>query len=143
VCFCYIISNLPGKHSSLACMQRSEEWKTERVDKLKREVYRMFDAMSAANILMLVDALERLGIDRHFQKEMDMALCRVHNEDLQFDNKNTLHIVALRFRLLRQHGFFVSTGSSVIKLRDLTKMNFSDPCIFPTCLFRLLTSIFH
>jgi hypothetical protein len=92
---------------------------------------------------MLVDALERLGIDRHFQKEMDMALCRVHNEDLQFDNKNTLHIVALRFRLLRQHGFFVSTGSSVIKLRDLTKMNFSDPCIFPTCLFRLLTSIFH
>jgi hypothetical protein len=99
-----------------ACMQRSEEWKTERMDQLKTEMYCMFDtssnAMSTANTLMLVDALERLGIDRHFQKEIDTALLRVHNEDLQFDNTSTeLHIVALRFRLLRQHGFFVSTGS--------------------------------
>jgi hypothetical protein len=81
--------------------QRSEEWMRERRDKLNGEVGRMFEAakaMSMADTVKLVDTLERLGI------------CRVHDEELDFGNSNDLHVVALRFRLLRQHGFWVSAG---------------------------------
>ncbi|KAL6616441.1 hypothetical protein ACP70R_038711 [Stipagrostis hirtigluma subsp. patula] len=91
--------------------QRSEEWMRERADQLKRKARGMFEAgkaMSVADVVMLVDALERLGIDSHFRKEIDTALCRVHSEELEPDNSDDLHIVALRFCLLRQHGFRVS-----------------------------------
>jgi hypothetical protein len=93
--------------------QRSEEWMRERRDQLNGEVGRMFEAakaMSMADTVKLVDTLERLGIDNHFVKEIDEALCRVHDEELDFGNSNDLHVVALRFRLLRQHGFWVSAG---------------------------------
>nr|CAB3490554.1 unnamed protein product [Digitaria exilis] len=84
----------------------------ERRDQLKGEVRRMFEdgkAMSMADTVKLVDTLERLGIDDHFVKEIDTALNRVYNEELDFGNSNDLHVVALRFRLLRQHGFWVPT----------------------------------
>lgn len=85
----------------------------ERADVLKREVQRMFEAvngMSVARLLMLVDSLQRLGIDNYFQEEIDTTLSRVHTGDLELRSPNELHIVALRFRLLRQHGHFVPTG---------------------------------
>jgi len=85
----------------------------ERREQLKGEVCRMFEAakaMSMADTVKLVDTLERLGIDNHFVKEIDEALYRVHYEELDFGNSNDLHVVALRFRLLRQHGFWVSAG---------------------------------
>ncbi|OQU83527.1 hypothetical protein SORBI_3005G130450, partial [Sorghum bicolor] len=94
---------------------RSEEWMRQRADKLKKEVLLMFDdhssAMSAANTLTLVDALERLGIDHLFQQQIDAAMCRVHSKETEFTAGSSmeLHMSALRFRLLRQHGFFVPT----------------------------------
>ncbi|KAL6649982.1 hypothetical protein ACP70R_014206 [Stipagrostis hirtigluma subsp. patula] len=91
--------------------QRSEEWMRERADQLKAEVRRTFesgDAMSTAGTVTLVDALERLGIDIHFHEEIDAALSRVHSQELELGRSEELHIVALRFRLLRQHGFWVS-----------------------------------
>ncbi|CAO2150120.1 unnamed protein product [Urochloa humidicola] len=48
-------------------------------------------------------------IDNHFAKEIDEALYRLHDEELDFGNSNDLHVVALQFRVLRQHGFWVST----------------------------------
>jgi len=93
-------------------LQRSEEWMRERRDQLKGEVRQMFGdgrVMSVGDTVRLVDTLERLGIDNHFVKEIDTALYRVHNEELDFGNDtNDLHVVAVRFRLLRQHGFWVS-----------------------------------
>ncbi|CAN6382046.1 unnamed protein product [Urochloa humidicola] len=92
--------------------QRSEEWMRERRDQLKGEVRQMFETkkdMSMADIMKLVDTLERLGIDNHFVKEIDEALYRVHGEVEDTCNSNDLHVVALRFRLLRQHGFWIST----------------------------------
>ncbi|RLM69442.1 hypothetical protein C2845_PM17G10310 [Panicum miliaceum] len=84
----------------------------ERADHLKKEVHHMFDAhngLSVTNALILVDVLERLGIDNHFQEEIYVVLRRVHSdEEQEFGNSKELHIVGLRFRLLRQHGFFVS-----------------------------------
>lgn len=85
----------------------------ERADELKREVHRMFEAvngMSVAALLMLVDALQRLGINNHFQGEINTTLNRVYIGELELRSPKELQIVALRFRLLRQHGFFVPTG---------------------------------
>lgn len=95
------------------CMQMSEEWMTERENQLKKEVSRMFEAGNATSLndtLVLVDVLERLGIDHYFQEEIDRALCQVHSTELKFGGPKELHIDALRFRLLRQHGFFVPAG---------------------------------
>ncbi|KAG4124068.1 hypothetical protein ERO13_D10G017700v2 [Gossypium hirsutum] len=62
--------------------------------------------------LTMIDAIQRLGIDHHFQHEIEQVLQRqfmlsangngFHNYDL--------HEVALRFRLLRQEGYFVPAG---------------------------------
>ncbi|TVU46958.1 hypothetical protein EJB05_06532, partial [Eragrostis curvula] len=93
--------------------QRSEEWMRERADQLKSVVLQRFDAgkaMNMANTVKLVDALERLNLDNHFQPEIDTALRRVYSdEDLDVGGSKELYITALRFRLLRQHGFWVST----------------------------------
>ncbi|CAO1940335.1 unnamed protein product [Urochloa humidicola] len=93
-------------------LQRSEEWMRERRDQLKGEVSRMLKAgkaMSMADMLKLVDILERLGIDNYFFQEIDEVLYRVHEEVEVIGNSNDLHVVALMFRLLRQHGFWIST----------------------------------
>ncbi|MBA0811887.1 hypothetical protein Gohar_025901, partial [Gossypium harknessii] len=60
----------------------------------------------------MIDAIQRLGIDHHFHHEIEQVLQRqfmlsangngFHNYDL--------HEVALRFRLLRQEGYFVPAG---------------------------------
>ncbi|MBA0569524.1 hypothetical protein Golob_003245 [Gossypium lobatum] len=65
--------------------------------------------------LTMIDAIQRLGIDHHFQHEIEQVLQRqfmlsangngFHNYDL--------HEVALRFRLLRQEGYFVPAGPLV------------------------------
>ncbi|XP_021320375.1 alpha-humulene synthase isoform X1 [Sorghum bicolor] len=93
--------------------QRSEEWMRERADELKGQVRRMFVTggkdMSIADMLSLVDTLKRLGIDNHFHEEIDLALSHIHTEDQDnFHGSNDLHVVALRFGLLRQHGLWVS-----------------------------------
>ncbi|CAO2149826.1 unnamed protein product [Urochloa humidicola] len=74
---------------------------------------------SIADTLSLVDEIEHLGIDSHFRKEIDAALSRVHSEEMDFDSSNDMHMVALRFCLLRQHGFWVSTDV-FDKYRDST-----------------------
>ncbi|OEL37951.1 Alpha-humulene synthase [Dichanthelium oligosanthes] len=67
------------------------------------------EAMTLADTVSLVDTLERLGIDNHFHEEIDASLSRIHSEEQGFDSSNDLHIVALRFCQLRQHGFWTST----------------------------------
>lgn len=86
----------------------------ERADKLKGDVRQMFEAgkttMSMANVVTLVDALQHLGINLHFREEIESALRRISSDDAEFASCKDLHIVALGFQLLRQHGFWVSPG---------------------------------
>ncbi|CAL5053932.1 unnamed protein product [Urochloa decumbens] len=107
--------------------QRSEEWMRGRADKLKEEVRQMLEAagkaMSMADAVNLVDTLEHLGIDNHFRAEIDTALRRIRGGELEFGSSIDLHIVSLRFCLLRQHGFCASTDV-FDKFRDDTG-NFS------------------
>ncbi|CAI0398391.1 unnamed protein product [Linum tenue] len=52
------------------------------------------------------DVVERLGLDYHFEEEIDHVMRQVRQNNNIDDDLNT---VALRFRLLRQHGYNVSS----------------------------------
>ncbi|XP_015629743.1 eudesmanediol synthase [Oryza sativa Japonica Group] len=95
--------------------QRSEEWMRERVDRLKMQVgCKILKTINVPYTVMLVDVLERLHIDNHFRDEIATALQHVFHHDEQqkaaagFDDGDQLYLESLRFRLLRQHGFWVS-----------------------------------
>lgn len=59
----------------------------------------------------MIDTVQRLGIDYYFQDEIEQILQR---QSIVFSNHgdrhNDLQEVALRFRLLRQQGYYVSAG---------------------------------
>ncbi|KAL0294529.1 UNVERIFIED_CONTAM: Germacrene-D synthase [Sesamum radiatum] len=56
-----------------------------------------------------IDAIQRLGIGYHFEEEINKSLQYIHDTYLEYSSKdNDLRTVALRFRLLRQHGYPVS-----------------------------------
>ncbi|CAO2201563.1 unnamed protein product [Urochloa humidicola] len=87
-------------------LQISDEKMAERIKELKEEVNAMFQ--SSKNVvekLNLVDVVQRLGIDHHFDEQIATALASIHSSDF---NSSSLHEVGLRFRLLRQQGFWVS-----------------------------------
>uniref|UniRef100_A0A0A0LS57 Terpene synthase N-terminal domain-containing protein n=1 Tax=Cucumis sativus TaxID=3659 RepID=A0A0A0LS57_CUCSA len=64
--------------------------------------------------LNLIDAVQRLGLDYRFQTEIDAILERHYaifvGQEGDGMNDDDLHEVALRFRLLRQRGYFVSSA---------------------------------
>jgi len=65
--------------------------------------------------LKLIDAMQRLGIAYHFEGEIQQTLNQIFkSRHLQeADDDNLLLISALRFRLLREHGYNASSGQSV------------------------------
>nr|WBW04369.1 terpene synthase [Ficus variegata var. variegata] len=83
----------------------------QEVQKMKEEVKRMF-AVAAPNpseTLELIDKIQRLGLDYHFEDEISEKLRE--NKKISLDKYNgDLHIVSLWFRLLRQEGYNVSSG---------------------------------
>ncbi|GLJ27350.1 hypothetical protein SUGI_0536720 [Cryptomeria japonica] len=96
----------------------------ERAEKLIREVKEMFNGMSTHNSsaqerLSMVDNVERLGIDRHFQKEIKESLDYVYRywNDKRIGNDGgsctALNTIALALRILRLHKYDVSSGGSV------------------------------
>ncbi|KAH6780517.1 hypothetical protein C2S52_011754 [Perilla frutescens var. hirtella] len=72
----------------------------------KRETVRKLLAQTpddSMHKMELIDAIQRLGVHYHFEKEIDEFLQYIH---MQPNNKeNNLGSVALRFRLLRQQGY--------------------------------------
>ncbi|XP_039144335.1 (-)-germacrene D synthase-like [Dioscorea cayenensis subsp. rotundata] len=60
--------------------------------------------------MQLIDALQRLGVAYHFEQEINEALCFINTTSSSGHHSysdNDLHFVALRFRLLRQHHYYV------------------------------------
>ena len=76
--------------------------------------------------LMMIDAIQRLGIDYHFKEEIEAVLQRQymkasnHGESIQ-----DLYEVALRFRLLRQEGYHVPAGGISF---DFSKICYESHC---------------
>lgn len=92
-----------------------DEFSMEYDQKLKhvRELLISEKFENSTESLMLVDSIQRLGIEYHFQEEIE-AVLRRHYMDASattcFDVHSynyTLHDLSLFFRLLRQHGFFI------------------------------------
>jgi hypothetical protein len=55
----------------------------------------------------MIDAMQRLNIDYHFEEEIEAFLTRYA---YGWNHHCDLHETALQFRLLRQQGHFVPTG---------------------------------
>ncbi|XP_022878022.1 (3S,6E)-nerolidol synthase 1-like isoform X1 [Olea europaea var. sylvestris] len=85
-----------------------DEFSTEYEQKLKdvRELLKSEELENQIESLMLVDAAQRLGVDYHFQEEIESVLRRHYMEATSFDGY-TLHDLSLFFRLLREHGYFI------------------------------------
>ncbi|MCL7038750.1 hypothetical protein MKW94_006076, partial [Papaver nudicaule] len=87
-----------------------------RADKVKDEVRCMLVdqqkvsliSSSCYGLLKLVNIIQRLGIGYHFADEIKAALCNIKDENNYSWEKEDLFMQAVRFRLLRQHGFEVS-----------------------------------
>ncbi|KAF2951145.1 hypothetical protein DAI22_01g240300 [Oryza sativa Japonica Group] len=79
----------------------------ERAEQLVEQIGRMFEACrdDVVKQMNLVDVLQRLGIEHHFEEQINTTLRNIHS--IEFYSSN-LHEVALRFRLLRQQGYWVS-----------------------------------
>uniref|UniRef100_A0A453T2K2 Uncharacterized protein n=1 Tax=Aegilops tauschii subsp. strangulata TaxID=200361 RepID=A0A453T2K2_AEGTS len=87
-------------------LQSCEEWMRVRVIKLKEEVCMLFKGCNrAVRKMMLVDVLQHLGLDHHFEEQINTALSEILESEFSSYN---LHDVALRFRLLREHGCWIS-----------------------------------
>uniref|UniRef100_A0A0D9ZJ57 Terpene synthase N-terminal domain-containing protein n=1 Tax=Oryza glumipatula TaxID=40148 RepID=A0A0D9ZJ57_9ORYZ len=87
-------------------MQRSERWMQERAEKLRGQIRTLFGTCHDMSARMnLVDSVQHLGIDHLFQEEIEDALTSIHGSEFR---SSSLYEVALRFRLLREHGFWVS-----------------------------------
>ncbi|KAI3862929.1 hypothetical protein MKX03_007636 [Papaver bracteatum] len=86
---------------------------TNRIEKLKEDVRGMFDeASGSASLLKLIDTIQKLGLDYHFHDEIRSALDTVYINKMETHSsfhgyKDDWSIRALRFRLLRQHGYEV------------------------------------
>ncbi|KAH7544274.1 hypothetical protein JRO89_XS15G0139000 [Xanthoceras sorbifolium] len=74
---------------------------------LKQEVRRILVSTTEndSQKLCLIDDVQRLGVAYHFTKEIEDELQKLYNDSN--DDDNNLYTVALRFRLLRQEGYYV------------------------------------
>ncbi|RVW86322.1 Valencene synthase [Vitis vinifera] len=82
--------------------------KEQQLEDLKEEVRRELIAAASnpSEQLKFIDAVQRLGVAYHFEKEIEEALQNTYNNYHGIDDINDdFYDVALRFRLLRQQGF--------------------------------------
>ncbi|KAI3824750.1 hypothetical protein L1987_06221 [Smallanthus sonchifolius] len=65
---------------------------------------------SSLQLLELIDDIERMGLGYRFQTNITRVLSKLAsiNETEEEEEEDNLHVVSLKFRLLRQHGYSVS-----------------------------------
>ncbi|KAF3445381.1 hypothetical protein FNV43_RR10557 [Rhamnella rubrinervis] len=92
-----------------------EESCSRRVNELKEEVRVKLDDVEGDPLaqLELIDMLQKLGLSYLFEDQIDIILQSMftnftHSNNNQSWNKNNLYATALQFRLLRQHGYWIS-----------------------------------
>ncbi|KAG6495381.1 hypothetical protein ZIOFF_043184 [Zingiber officinale] len=86
--------------------QESFQRMINKVEELKMKVKTMLkDTSDILQLMNLIDSIQLLRLDYHFEDEIDGALRLIFEVD---DNNYGLYETSLRFRLLRQHGYNVS-----------------------------------
>lgn len=84
----------------------------DEAEKLKTEVKMMMDRTTdELDQLELIDNLQRLGICIHFQDRIPNILHNIYEAQSHEYMEKDLHATALKFRLLRQHGYHVPQGT--------------------------------
>ena len=86
---------------------------TGKINKLKGQVRMMLQkVVDPLEQLELIDILQKLGLSYHFECEMKRMLEVLYNNDHGDGWKEeNLYAIALKFRLLRQHGYRASEGN--------------------------------
>uniref|UniRef100_A0A0E0JL29 Terpene synthase metal-binding domain-containing protein n=1 Tax=Oryza punctata TaxID=4537 RepID=A0A0E0JL29_ORYPU len=94
-------------------------------DQLVEEIGRMFEACrdDVVEQMNLVDVLPRLGIDHHFEEQINTTLRNIHSTEFYSSN---LHEVTFRFRLLRQQGYWVSPGARMMLTKKIMLISLLD-----------------
>ena len=71
-------------------------------------------ARKSPELLKLVDSIQLLGLAYHFEREIEEAMKDMYELIYSYlvDDDEDLTNVSLRFRLLRQEGYPVSSGKS-------------------------------
>ncbi|XP_022716982.1 (-)-germacrene D synthase-like isoform X2 [Durio zibethinus] len=85
--------------------------KEEEHQKLKNELQKMLMADEVdkpLEKLKLIDAIQRLGVSYHFEKEIEQVLHLAYNDCDIGVNDGNLYTISLEFRLLRQNGYKMS-----------------------------------
>ncbi|XVF77159.1 hypothetical protein PTKIN_Ptkin14bG0018800 [Pterospermum kingtungense] len=104
----------------LNCPDKDIDATTEiKHEELKEEVRRTLLApMENLNQKFpFIDAVQRLGVSYHFEKEIEDALETLYHGSSDVEI-NDLYTTALRFRLLREYGFHVSCAEAFNKFKD-------------------------
>lgn len=95
------------------CLQRTDRDTEEKAEELKEQVTKMLLAAAhePRRQLKLINDIQRLGVAYHFEAEIEAALSEFYNIYHEVcGSQDGLFMVALCFRLLRQHGFNVPAG---------------------------------
>ncbi|XP_047306728.1 probable terpene synthase 2 [Impatiens glandulifera] len=79
------------------------------------------NTMSESEKLNFIDVIQRLGINYHFETEIEQVLqcINIYSQRMNNDyDDDDLRTCALRFRLLRQQGYNVSSNDTFMKFMD-------------------------
>ncbi|XP_014493515.1 (-)-germacrene D synthase-like isoform X2 [Vigna radiata var. radiata] len=113
------LSSVPCSAESDSCIQEAKLLKED----VRKRLVSPIDDNDFSLKLNFIDSVQRLGVSYHFEHEIDDALCQIYDISTK-DNDITVHCddlyhTALLFRLLRQHGYRISS-SIFCKFEDQT-----------------------
>ena len=83
------------------------------MDELKEGIRGLIHAETDVSLarLELLDSVQRLGLNCLFQEDIKQSIDALCKADSGLDDD--LHLTALRFRILREHGYSVSQGLAI------------------------------
>jgi len=106
---------------SIFRMQEITNQEKVEVDEYKETIRKMLVEApeGSQQKLVLIDAIQRLGVAYHFDNEIETSIQNIFYASQQ--NDDNLHVVSLCFRLVRQQGYYMSSGnctpSFIVSLR--------------------------
>ncbi|OAY28588.1 (-)-germacrene D synthase [Manihot esculenta] len=108
-------------------LQNTNDGMYEHHAKLKQEVRSvlMMNVDKLSHKIDLIDSIQRLGVSYHFETEIDEILKEISSES--DDDINDLYAIALKFRLVRQQGYNMS--SDVFNKFKDSQGNFKDALV--------------